>query len=1351
MKKNCCLITFLVIIIFSTIKVNATSISVSGAISSNTTWSADTVKVAGNITVQDGVVLTINSGVLVQFQGYYNLAVQGAVSAIGLKNKPIIFTIKDTTGFSIMTNNNGAWNGISYVNTASTNQASVFEYCEFRYTKARGSSVEETSGAGLFIRNFNKIIINNSFFENNKAANYGGAIYLYNSTALIKNSHFRYNRSNQGGALYIKHAAPVILNNLFENNFTNIIGGAICCSDTSTARVTGNVFHHNMGQLGGAIGFYNSVSDFINNTITENKAAYGGGINCISDTAVSNIYSNPTFYNTIFYNNIATGTGKQVNLTSRRTDPNFYNCDIQGGTLEFGGPGAGVNYNGIYLNNINSNPLFYDSVSFNYQLKMLSLCINKGKTDTSGLKLPAFDIISNPRISGGIVDIGAYEHLLSANACGTISQNTLWQADTIKVTCDIKIDSGVALAIKSGVVVEFQGKYKIDVEGILKAKGFVTDSISFIAQNTSIGWNGIRFDSTEIANDTSLFTFCKFANAKKNTTSNLISEKCGGAIYIDNFSKIKISNCRFTENNADSAGSAIFSTNNSLKISNSIFSTNSVFNNIPVLYTDKCNLELKKNSFYKNMGTAVSIVNNSTSRFTDNLFTGNSGISGGGFYIRKSTNSSYNNVFANNTAINGGAVYSDTAILKLINNSITNNAANGGGVYLKKSVSDFINSIFYGNQLYQVYLNDSLSISNFKFCDIQGDSTAFGKNTGVKFIGAYLSNIDTVPVFVNPSTGIGVANYNASANWSLNDCSHLYNKGTIDTVGLHLPSKDFNGNNRIFGGRIDIGAFEMIKPYITDQPDTAFVCAGGSVSYYTGVVTSVPVTYQWQTSTNGGASWSNAVGPTANDSLYEVLNITAGQNGHLYRCVINALCDSNIISALAPLVVYTQPVISLEPSNISVCQGIDASFTVTATGSTLNYVWQYQQPGGATWTTSTLPTAHQPTLVVTNPQTIMTGTKYRCIICGECIPCDTTVVAVLSVKASPSIATQPTNKSVCEGLDVAFNLVANGYGIVLLWEESTDNGVSWHNAPGVNFNNTYNLTAVTYTMNGYKYRCQVTGDCSPSITSNIVTLTVAGYTVIDSQPNDTAVCINTMAKFKTVASGGNLTYKWQEKAPSSAWVDAAGASSVTSVYTINSAGISLNGYKYRCLITNVCSPDTLTDSVLLTINPLPSVNLGHDTTIVQSLSITLDAGSGFANYHWSDNSSNQTLTIIGSSVLPGPHLYSVTVTNQNSCSNSDDIIVTVVDDAGIEFFEGTGGLSVYPNPSNGIINIDIFGRGVYKIEMFNSLGVMVVKKEIISPETGLKTTIDISEHTKGMYVIRFEYLNEVIYRKIIIQ
>ncbi|MCF8295154.1 MAG: T9SS type A sorting domain-containing protein, partial [Bacteroidales bacterium] len=72
------------------------------------------------------------------------------------------------------------------------------------------------------------------------------------------------------------------------------------------------------------------------------------------------------------------------------------------------------------------------------------------------------------------------------------------------------------------------------------------------------------------------------------------------------------------------------------------------------------------------------------------------------------------------------------------------------------------------------------------------------------------------------------------------------------------------------------------------------------------------------------------------------------------------------------------------------------------------------------------------------------------------------------------------------------------------------------------------------------------------------------------------------------------------------------------------------------------------DSFDLTVNDLPIVNLGADTTICNGSTYTLDAGL-FASFLWSSGEVTQTLDVntLGN--------YAVTVTDANSCTASDDI------------------------------------------------------------------------------------------------
>ena len=64
---------------------------VSGTISADETWS-ETIRVTGNVTVADGVKLTINPGTVVKFESNRWLVGSGEVEALGTATQPIIFT-----------------------------------------------------------------------------------------------------------------------------------------------------------------------------------------------------------------------------------------------------------------------------------------------------------------------------------------------------------------------------------------------------------------------------------------------------------------------------------------------------------------------------------------------------------------------------------------------------------------------------------------------------------------------------------------------------------------------------------------------------------------------------------------------------------------------------------------------------------------------------------------------------------------------------------------------------------------------------------------------------------------------------------------------------------------------------------------------------------------------------------------------------------------------------------------------------------------------------------------------------------------------------------------------------------
>ena len=145
-----------------------------------------------------------------------------------------------------------------------------------------------------------------------------------------------------------------------------------------------------------------------NNTIFNNESIYGGGLSIMGE--------NVQLINNIIWGNIAP-VGSQIYLWTEGTNPNFYNCDIQGGVEAFGGDGAPF-FNGDYENCIDSDPLFVDTYLNDFHLQDSSSCIGSGIDEIMIGEItyacPEFDLEGNPRPNpiASMPDIGAYENLL---------------------------------------------------------------------------------------------------------------------------------------------------------------------------------------------------------------------------------------------------------------------------------------------------------------------------------------------------------------------------------------------------------------------------------------------------------------------------------------------------------------------------------------------------------------------------------------------------------------------------------------------------------------------------------------------------------------------------------------------------------------------------------------------------------------------------------------------------------------------------------------------------------------------------------------------------------------------------
>ncbi len=123
--------------------------------------------------------------------------------------------------------------------------------------------------------------------------------------------------------------------------------------------------------------------------------------------------------------------------------------------------------------------------------------------------------------------------------------------------------------------------------------------------------------------------------------------------------------------------------------------------------------------------------------------------------------------------------------------------------------------------------------------------------------------------------------------------------------------------------------------------------------------------------------------------------------------------------------------------------------------------------------------------------------------------------------------------------------------------------------------------------------------------------------------------------------GGTVSLNAGNSGSSFLWSNGAATQGVT----VNTSG----SYSVRVTNADGC---TQRDTIQVTINPLPTVNLGADITQCGG-NVTLNAANSGSSYLWSNGATAQNITVAASG------MYSVKVTNASGCFASDTIQATI--------------------------------------------------------------------------------------------
>jgi hypothetical protein len=328
----------------------------------------------------------------------------------------------------------------------------------------------------------------------------------------------------------------------------------------------------------------------------------------------------------------------------------------------------------------------------------------------------------------------------------------------------------------------------------------------------------------------------------------------------------------------------------------------------------------------------------------------------------------------------------------------------------------------------------------------------------------------------------------------------------------------------------------------------------------------ITYTYQWQSTSNGGTTWSNISGAT-----FASYTVIAGDVGKQFRANIIATnsagttTGSSTMTGAASASPPTAPVNTVSPTLSGSAQdgAVISVSNGTWTGSaTITYAYQWQSsPDGTTW--SNVASATSSSYTSTSGDV---GKLLRAQVTGTNGAGSSTAITSASTAVTAAAATTPptnTSPPTVSGTATVGQTLTGGNGtwsgsatitFAYQWQTSTDGGATWTNISGA--------TASTYTIvagdSGNALRLGVTGTNAYG-NATAYSASTGAVGAAGTPPTNTAIpTISGTAQVGqslTAASGSwsgspaiTYAYQWQSSPDGSTWTNISGATG--SVYNI---------------------------------------------------------------------------------------------------------------------------------------------------------------------------------------------------------
>ncbi|MFZ4399430.1 MAG: cohesin domain-containing protein [Bacteroidales bacterium] len=497
--------------------------------------------------------------------------------------------------------------------------------------------------------------------------------------------------------------------------------------------------------------------------------------------------------------------------------------------------------------------------------------------------------------------------------------------------------------------------------------------------------------------------------------------------------------------------------------------------------------------------------------------------------------------------------------------------------------------------------NSLLTYNNFKYkCRLTGSCSPviFSNPATLSVINPITTTLPTasfcpgniiVPVTVN--------NFNGVASFSL---SFAYNSSCLSYSGYQ------NMNTALSGGNFIVNAIGG-KIYITWSSSVTASFGNATLIELLFSSTSGTSILSWDIATDGNCEYAGSSG-----TLFTTVFVNGSEN------------------------IYSLPLVNNHPSNQTIAKGQNTSFSISATGTSLSYIWQISSNGGVNWTDLSNNTLYTnvttPTLNITNAQLAMNTSQYRCKVSGTCTPIVYSNAAVLTVL--PNIITNCASLTACPGQIVipinvtdfinipSFSLTLNYNPAVLTYTgfqnlnpalsngnfiANASNGkvlLTWFNISEASISSNGLLVELKFTAvpgtTSLIWDTQTLGNCEYVDLNGLIIFSTwnNGNVIINqpplvmTEPANQTIYASGSTSFSITTSGAGLGYLWQQSTNNGiSWSNLSNSLPFSGVYTstlsINPVSIAMNNYLYRCIVSGSCTPSDTSNSGKLTVTMTP--------------------------------------------------------------------------------------------------------------------------------------------------------------------